>query len=370
MLIRTNALRGLVEAEVGSTPVTDKWGEISTILGQRCGSDVAALFAEPSISRSNGTSESIARWYSDADGPAVSLSALDADGRATAAAHLTSLLSRLEPVLRDPATSNLIGPVVQIPSMADVMVVGGRPVIVNWGFLPQDIAASPARRESHFRTTLGQYLPGSSVPPFNVGRGPAVAPAMAAAAAAPVAAAAATAAAAGPAVAAAAPTAVVVERSRYKPWLPIAIATAVALIALLILLIPGVLIYPDQSIGAANDIELRKQMNRTLEEQVERLKKQLAEAVCTRRTRAAPRRSRRRAAAHAHTAGPDTTANATGTRKTGPARAATQAPPARHRDARALSNSDLLATLENATVLGLSPRPIRMSARASVRAFS
>ena len=362
MLIRTNALRALVEAEVGSTPVTDKWGEISTILGQRCGSDVAALFAEPSISRSNGTSESIARWYSDADGPAVSLSALDADGRATAAAHLTLLLSRLDPVLRDPATSGLIGPCVQIPSMADVMVVGGRPVIVNWGFLPQDIAASPARRESHFRTTLGQYLPGISVPPFNVGRGPAVAPVtpMAAAVAAPAAAAAM---AAAPVAAAAAATPVVVaERSRYRPWLPIAIATAVALIALLILLIPGVLIYPDQSVGSTNDIELRRQMNRTLEEQVERLRKQLAEAVCTPQnpggTTPIPTGPQRSLPTPGQP-GPDKPgqppADKQGqiapTAPGGPTRVAVPAPVTG--DTRPLSNSELLATLENATVLVL-----------------
>src|SRR5260221_6226852 len=125
MLMRTNALRSLVEAEAGSRPVTDKWSEIAAVVTQRCGSDVAALFAEPSISRSNGTSESIARWYSDADGPAVSLSALDADGRATAAAHLTSLLSRLDPVLRDPATSGLIGACVQSPSRADSKCLRG-----------------------------------------------------------------------------------------------------------------------------------------------------------------------------------------------------------------------------------------------------
>lgn len=354
MLIRTNALRALVEAEVGSTPVTDKWGEISTILGQRCGSDVAALFAEPSISRSNGTSESIARWYSDADGPIVSLSALDADGRATVAAHLTSLLSRLDPVLRDPATTNVIGPCVQIPSMADVMVVGGRPVIVNWGFLPEGIAASPARRESHFRTTLGQYLPGISVPPFNVGRGPAVAPVTPMAAAAAPVTAAATAATAGPAAASVAPSAVVVARtSRYRPWLPIAVATAVALIALLVLLIPGVLMYPDQSVGSANDIELRRQMNRTLEEKVGQLRKQLDEAVCT---------PQNPGGATPIPSGPQQTPVPPGQTAPAPGKqgqlAPPRAPPAPVTgDARPLSNSDLLATLENATVLVLVASP-------------
>lgn len=359
MLIRTNALRALVEAEVGSVPVTDKWGEISTILGQRCGSDVAALFAEPSISRSNGTSESIARWYSDADGPAVSFSALDAAGRGTAAEHLTSLLSRLDPVLRDPATSNLIGPIVQIPSMADVMVVGGRPVIVNWGYLPEDIAASPARRESHFRTTLGQYLPGIAVPPFTVGRGPVVTPVTPMAAAAAPAAAAMAAAPAAAAVAAA--PVVVTERSRYRPWVPIAIATAVALIALLVLLIPGVLIYPDQTTATADDIELRRQMNKTLEEHVERLRKQLAEAVCTPQNPGGatpiPGGPQRSVPAPGQPGtdkpgqSPDKQGQMAPAAPAGPTLAAAPAPVTG--DARPLSNGELLATLERSTVLVL-----------------
>lgn len=284
MLIRTNALRSLVEAEVRATPVTEHWGNISSVLTQRCGADVAALFAEPSISRSNGASESIARWYSEAEGPAVSLSALDATSRGAASGQLTSLLSRLEPVLRDPETADLIGPIVQIPSMADVMVVGGKPVIVNWGFLPDEVAASPQKREAHFRTTLGQFLPGTGVPSFVPSRSSAVPAATTAAAMVPAAAAATPATAtAAPvaAVPAAAATTVVVAESRYRPWLPISIATGVALLALLVLLIPGVLVYPEQGAATTEEVELRKQMNRALEEHVEKLRKQLAESVCT-----------------------------------------------------------------------------------------
>ncbi|MCX7361549.1 MAG: trypsin-like peptidase domain-containing protein [Alphaproteobacteria bacterium] len=283
MLIRTNALRSLVEAEVRATPVTEHWGDISSVLTQRCGADVAALFAEPSISRSNGASESIARWYSEAEGPAVSFSALDATSRGAAAGQLTSLLSRLEPVLRDPETADLVGPIVQIPSMADVMVVGGRPVIVNWGFLPDEIAATPQKREAHFRTTLGQFLPGVGVPSFVPSRSSAVPAATTAAAMVPAAAAMtpATAAAAPVAAVPAATPVVVAAESRYRPWLPISIATGVALLALLVLLIPGVLVYPEQGASTAEEVELRKQMNRALEEHVEKLRKQLAESVCT-----------------------------------------------------------------------------------------
>ncbi len=318
MLIRTNALRALVEAEVGSTPVTDRWAEISALLNQRCGSDVAALFAEPSISRSNGASEAIARWYSDVDGPAVSFSALDTGARATAAAQLTSLLSRLEPVLRDPAGSALLGPCVQIPSMADVMIVAGRPVIVNWGFLPEDIAASAARRESHFRTTLGQFLPGISVPPFNLASRGAPPRAATVAPAATVAAGQAATAPPPAAPAGVAPAPVVVAEAPGRPWLPVAIATAVALIVLLLLLIPGVLIYPDRGVASERDIAIGRESNRALQEYVDRLKRQAAEAVCTAQTPGSEQRADDAAAAGGN---------------------------------RPLSNAALLAALEKATVL-------------------
>ena len=371
MLIRTNALRSLVEAEVRATPVTEHWGDISSVLTQRCGSDVAALFAEPSISRSNGASESIARWYSETEGPAVSFSALDPTSQGAAASQLTSLLSRLEPVLRDPETADLIGPVVQIPSMADVMIVGGRPVIVNWGFLPEEIATNPQKRESHFRTTLGQYLPGVGVPSFTASRSSAVPAATTAAAMAPAAAAMAPAAAtAAPVATVPAAVPVVVVESRYRPWLPISIATAVALLALVVLLIPGVLVYPEQGAATAEEVELRKQMNRSLEEHVEKLRKQLAESVCTLQnpagpggtTPGGPQRSTPGQQGAAPTPGSPTTPG-----KTDPATPPGKDPPATPGQQgavtppatppgdgkRPLTNAELLAALEKATVLVL-----------------
>lgn len=371
MLIRTNALRSLVEAEVRATPVTEHWGDISSVLTQRCGADVAALFAEPSISRSNGASESIARWYSEVEGPAVSLSALDATSRGTASGQLTSLLSRLEPVLRDPETADLIGPIVQIPSLADVMVVGGRPVIVNWGFLPDEVAASPQKREAHFRTTLGQFLPGVGVPSFVPSRSSALPAATSPAAMAPAAAAMtpATATAAPVAAVPAAAVPVVVAESRYRPWLPIAIATGVALLALLVLLIPGVLVYPEQGASTAEEIELRKQMNRSLEEHVEKLRKQLAESVCTLQnpvgpggtTPGGPQRStpgtpgQQGAAPTPGTPGKTDPATPPGNDPATPGQQGAATPPATPPGdgKRPLTNAELLAGLEKSTVLVL-----------------
>lgn len=266
-------MRSLVEAELGGVAVTDRWNDLTAVVGQRCGADMAQFFAEPSISRSNGASEAVARWYSESEGPAVSFAALDSASRTAAATQLASYLSRLEPLLRDPATSDLVGAGLHIPSMSDVMMVGGRPVLVNWGFLPEDVAAIPARRETHFRTTLGQFLPGVAVPAFAAAGGTG---ARAAVATGPALAAAASSAAP---TAALAETAVIARRDR--PWLPVAIATAVALICLVVLLIPGVLVYPDQGAPTAAEVATRREANRSLEEQIEKLRKQLAEAVCT-----------------------------------------------------------------------------------------
>ena len=336
MLIRTNALRGLVEAESGGSPVTDRWSELHGLLSQKYGADVANLFAEPSISRGNGAAESVARWHTDADGAAISYAALEPAGRTAASAQLTALLSRLEPSLRDPATAGLIGSALYIPSMADVMLVGGRPVIVNWGFLPSDIANSATRRDSHFRSTLGQFVPGIGAPEFDTGR--------LAAAAAP---AAATAAAAAAPVAAAP----VVVAATSRPWLGLAIANGIALLVLAILLLPGVLEYPGAS-ASADDLDLRRQMNRSLEEQIDRLKRQLQQAaVCTPTNPAGtPNRTGNTTPATAPGTTPGTTPATT------PGRREASTPNSPPTDGtHPLSNADLLKTLERSTVLVLVP---------------
>jgi S1-C subfamily serine protease len=264
MLVRTNSLRGLVEADVGATPITDRWPEISTLLSQRCGEDVAALFAEPVISRSNGAADAVARWYCPFDGPVVSLAALDDSARAATAESVAALLSRLAPLFDDPAARPLIGPCLHIASPADIHLVGDRPVITNWGFLPADVAASPARREAHFRQTLGQFLPGVAVPDFSVQAASPPQPE--------------------PVVAAAAPPAQIEYRYlEDRRWLPLAIATGVAALVLLILLFGNVLLYPSaaSSVVSADELELRQQINSSLEEHVGQLRRQLATMTCT-----------------------------------------------------------------------------------------
>ena len=64
-----------------------------------------------------------------------------------------------------------------------------------------------------------------------------------------------------------------------RPWLPVAIASAVALVILLLLLIPGILRYPD-SAGSVISPEARDETNQALEDRIERLRSLLERDVC------------------------------------------------------------------------------------------
>ncbi len=74
----------------------------------------------------------------------------------------------------------------------------------------------------------------------------------------------------------------IVER-RGRPWLPVLIATLIAAIILAVLLIPGVLIYPEEDTTAADRqrmITLQEESNKALEERVQALRKLTEEDVC------------------------------------------------------------------------------------------
>ena len=73
------------------------------------------------------------------------------------------------------------------------------------------------------------------------------------------------------------------KNRRRRPWLPVLIACAVAAIVLIVILIPGVLVYPDADAGAADDAELaqiQRESNAALEGRVARLRDLLAKDIC------------------------------------------------------------------------------------------
>ena len=70
---------------------------------------------------------------------------------------------------------------------------------------------------------------------------------------------------------------------RRRPWLPVLIACVVAAIVLIVLLIPGVLLYPDADAGVPDDAELaqiQRESNAALEGRIARLRDLLGRDIC------------------------------------------------------------------------------------------
>ncbi len=170
--------------EADGKPVLERHEELRALLAERAGPGVADLFAEPLISKGNDAAPPTVSWYTVQPGDARPLKSLSGAERDRAETYLSEHLRPLRALADQPDSADLALGALSVYGQDDVVVVGERPVIVNWGLLPDGNGANAASRPDHFAATLGKYLSlaprGSAMPP----------PAAAAAAAAPVAAAA------------------------------------------------------------------------------------------------------------------------------------------------------------------------------------
>jgi hypothetical protein len=68
-----------------------------------------------------------------------------------------------------------------------------------------------------------------------------------------------------------------------RPWLPVTIAVVVAALILLFFIIPGILLYPEREglfASSEEDLNAQREINRSIEEQITRLRRELDEGVC------------------------------------------------------------------------------------------
>jgi S1-C subfamily serine protease len=282
IFLRSSSLKGLVPARSNGTDAVDQYGEIVAEIAVRCGPQAAGLFAEPIRPKSPDPANPTISWYTDQDGAVAELVALDELQRKQAVEKLRAKVQALDPLLKDEHVGPRLASWLNLSSPRDVLVVGGNPVLINWGFLPEQVAQSETWRSAHFEETLGRYLPGLARPPF----APADFERASAATAAVGAAAAPTntvapSVASGPAGVAATSTVPAVTTTR--PWIAPLVASGLALLVLLILLIPGVLVYPNPEAGAAarsNELEALKAHNQTLDERLRLLREGTSERVC------------------------------------------------------------------------------------------
>lgn len=280
-------LENLVLVRGAAGPVLDQSASLLAEIERRCGADVAALFAQPTVKSS--PQSTVVSWYAAADGPPRPLADLDEIGQRPFAEILRTRLARLLPMILDPAIGATVSSALNIRSFHDIYIVGRDPVIVNWGMLPRNIASSETAREAHFRSTLGSFAPsGFPTPPFDFKDGRAFIDAIArqlGAAESRDRAEAAVAIQASKAVRPAAPpVAVTAAAKKHRPWIAPLVASVLTAAVLAVLLIPGVLDHaaimpPDQDLIDEQHL-IMQTVNRSLEQQITDLKKTSAELVC------------------------------------------------------------------------------------------
>lgn len=285
VFIRNNSLRGLSENRVAGESVFDSYAAIAPRLAAKAGDDVAALFARPAVTRGNGETETTVSWYVARPGPMRVWGSLGRDEQIRMAAEIGHLLDRFRAQLGDPEIGATLAGWLCVPSLDnDLVIVGDRPCLLNWGTLPQEIAQDPSALAAHQRATLDLFGTRAALP--------AAAP-LAASAPAAEAAAAATGRGFGwsrktarpvPPAGAVAGAPIVIEEPRRRGWIPVAVAAGVAGLALLISFIPGVLLYdtwrPPAPPVPQIDEAARRQTAEALQQRIQQLRRELSEQVC------------------------------------------------------------------------------------------
>lgn len=154
-------------AEHGGRAVLDQYDRLRALLTERAGPEVADLFAEPLISRGNDTAPATVSWYAAQPGEARPLENLPPAEREQAERYLADHLRPLRGLAGEPETAGLALGALTTYGQGDVLVVAGKPVIVNWGLMPGGKGANASARPQHYAATLGRFLPLADPPPVD-----------------------------------------------------------------------------------------------------------------------------------------------------------------------------------------------------------
>jgi len=312
---------------LGDSPILEQHESLHRLLRARVGAQAASLFAEPLLSRGNDAAPASVAWYGEFEGNTRPLSALPVSARGAMETYLSDTLAPLRPLLDDPQTGPILGAALWQLDANDVLVVGGRPVLINWGMRPSRLGGDPSALAGHYAATLGRYLPLATPPglPPSLGVTSGAAP-IAATFANPAAAAAGMSDAGAFQVASGTGAAAQAATANYRAavpadfvsgqgtgtflgatppaaapplrtgdngqngrlplvaWLPLVVLLGLAILVLLWLLLPGTRLFPrDQSPPAISEnsaAALAESVNRDLQTRLDTLRQALAGSVC------------------------------------------------------------------------------------------
>lgn len=288
--VRSSKLDGIERVTVEGISPLDRFDSLQEQITTLAGPSLGKLFCEPLISEGNGAASTTVSWYAAYEGEAVALTSLGQGERAAAEALLRARIEALQPVIAKATDGQLIAAALYLLTLSDVFVIDGEPVLTNWGILPQGNQTSATKRNAAFATGLGALGLALSAPPLAASefsdwreRLPGAAdPVTADVEQTPSAPG--TDELAAPAALSA--TAVVAADNLpwyRRAWAPALLATVVAALVLIVLLIPGVLLAPPATAAARNTDQARllEDSNRALEERLDQLRNARETGVCT-----------------------------------------------------------------------------------------
>lgn len=236
IFLTSRGLAGFTEARSRRGQVFEGYDRVVQVIKSRFGTETANLFAQPVATRDAlGKARSVS-WYTSCRGNIQTWADLDLDAQAAARSQVAAAMQQLVGMLDDPDVGDDLRRWVNLPSLGDSLhLVGGRAVLVNWGLLPDAAAVSVTERERLFRAGLGSIAPWAELPPL-LDDGPAL----------PERPSHQVAGTSAPPASLAVPVPVVETRAHTtRTWMGPAIACVIAALVLLLLLLPGVLRYPD-----------------------------------------------------------------------------------------------------------------------------
>jgi len=280
----------------GGKPALEQFDVLQAAVVDTAGVAAGNIFCEPTISHGNGAAATTLSWYGAYEGEAVPLASLSGAERAAAERLLQARIEALRPVIAHSPDGDLVASALYVQSADDVFVVQGEPVLTNWATVPKGSLVGEERMRAAFANGLGQFGVQMSAPPTDPVTFQSWRRTILTGAAATGAAALATTAAAGGSgsdrladgatTGAAASAISVAQRMPWyrSAWAPALLATLIAAILLIILLIPGVLLAPDAPRVALIEEQAQRlrESNDALAERLRQLQEaQQAEIICT-----------------------------------------------------------------------------------------
>lgn len=146
-LIRTAPPEGRKPLGVQGQQVIDAYRQLDSVLRSRLGADHADLFARPERKSDGGFD-----WYAAWTGEVEPLSGATPEIRASHEAAIAEKLETIRNFAREQADrggagatlAEMLDRATQMARTDDAYLVGGKPVLTFWGFVPEDPAHAPA----------------------------------------------------------------------------------------------------------------------------------------------------------------------------------------------------------------------------------